>query len=317
MKRFSKVLLLLPLVLPALVDAHPSIAQKSGEINGKTASTEPCPFARRRTSAELDAAKVEAEERLSKWDETAAEDKRLYTPGKPSSGETYCDGSNEHKYCNKLLGAWGDSIPQDDTHFGKYCAWLLLEFQDPNEFNMNQLGYNTSAFGTRADSTLNAIEWKENFGEVMTYASTGGVAMSGEGNVESPWPVSSIIWRNGNKYAKHWVLKNHRPTQTQGYDWGFTLHGHYKAVECAKVAPMLEKYDLIAEGKQPDGSFRKFWNAFSEIEDLTPKFYKDECTIGPCPLKALDETPTSSSSKMLKLKGGISLAISMAAILFI
>ena len=131
-----------------------------------------------------------------------------------------------------------------------------------------------------------------------------------------PWPGGSIIWRSGNKYAKDWIELLHRPAaQIPGYNFGWTLHSHYKAVECETIIPTLEANGLVSNTTGwsdsnttdfdeygpvlvfKDGNFRKVWNAFSDMQDLSPQFVEDECvsecSIGPCP----DAEPKSTTAE--------------------
>lgn len=216
-----------------------------------------------------------------------------------------------HKYCVcctillKIHGAWGDFIPQNGT----YCTWAMLEFQDPPEFNYGISEANSSMFnGIFEAVTMSLLELVEVEEKVFTVAASGGTA-SGDPAAAGiiPWPIASSIWRDGNKHAKDWIAKHHRSSaQNVGYAWDFTFRGHYKAVECDKIWPALQANDLTPDNftigglsLEPGNGFKIFWNAFSDIEDVSSQFLPteciEECVIGPCP-DEYDIEPTSGAS---------------------
>lgn len=65
-------------------------------------------------------------------------------------------------------------------------------------------------------------------GKILYAAGTAGYA-GGEPQ-GLPWPASSLIFADGNKWGKPWVLDEHRPFSDTGYLFGFTYRGHFKAV---------------------------------------------------------------------------------------
>lgn len=124
----------------------------------------------------------------------------------------------------QIHGAWGDSIPQN----GSYCIWAVLEFQDPPEFNLGQDDANTSQFTGLYEATVTSVMPLMEESQVIAIGSTGGFVL-GEPQA-LPWPTSSIIWYDGNKYAKDWIENVHRNIQEAGYSFDTIFHGHYKAV---------------------------------------------------------------------------------------
>lgn len=269
-------------------------------------STKECPF--NTAGPALERANALAKTRLEEFEDAfpASEYGRKYTVGEANDGEIYCDGTQDQKYCNKIHGAWGDFIPQNGT----YCAWVMLEFQDPPEFNFGVSEVNSSMFNAVFEGTTTSLVKLGTLEEkVVAVAASGGTAGGDPADAAViPWPIASIIWKDGNKHAKDWIANIHRPTaQDAGYAWYFTFRGHYKAVECDKIWPALHANNLTADNFTMGGGlflesgsgFTNFWNAFSDIEDvssqLLPTECIEECVIGPCP-DEYDSGPTSGGS---------------------
>ena len=167
----------------------------------------------------------------------------------------------------------------------------MLEFQDALEFGYGGNNTNTSSFLGAYQGTLQSLPKN---GEVLMYG--GSLGMSAGQPHAVPWPTASIIWADGNKHARPWIENVHRPYQISGYSMGFTAHTHFKAVMCDEIDAVLTKNGLfdgnmtstywIAEGVVISGTsgFRRYWNAFAEIEDHSPMFYAKAgtCTLAPC-----------------------------------
>jgi len=194
----------------------------------------------------------------------------------------------------QVHGPWGDAIPQDE---GVYCLWAMLEFQDPPEFNYGQSNTNTSHFDGIFGNTVSSVASHVPAGGVLAVAATAGYVAAQDSD-GIPWPIASIIWKSGNKYAKPWIEDHHRPyAQVPGYNIGFTFHGHFKAVKCETILPAFESNGLNVTGDfdvyssyfmmLKNGNFRKYWNAFSDVVDLSDQFVENECVsaceLGPCP----------------------------------
>jgi len=234
----------------------------------------------------LEDAFVDAQQRVAAMPNAS----RYYTPGLASLNESFCTSNNENKFCNHNHGSWGDAIPQTE----EWCAWSILEFQDAPQFDyvMGSTNYNAfiSTFGGVVDSIS---PWVAN-GSVYMGATA---SQYGGGDVSTPWPVSSVIWRYGNKYSKWWIGTNHRPSaQCEGLAWGFTFHGHFKAVKCADVDANLAKMGVSNSSYSAFGTsgvnnfmgdavaFRNYWNAYAITKDYYDELAgaPDTCTIGPC-----------------------------------
>ena len=184
----------------------------------------------------------------------------------------------------------------------------MLEFQDAPEFNYGQNNTNTSAFDGIAGATIASVAFDVPAGGVLALGSSAGQVGSMDPDA-IPWPIASIVWKSGNKYAKPWIEDIHRAAgQVPGYNFGFTFRGHFKAIECETVLPAFEANGLDVTGDFDDsggfmylknaGNFRKYWNAFSDVVDLSDQFVEDECVsaceLGPCPES--DEAPAEDSA---------------------
>lgn len=196
----------------------------------------------------------------------------------------------------------------------------MLEFQDELEYNYGGNNTNTSNFLNSYMATLQSLPQS---GEVLLYG--GSLGLAGGQPHAVPWPTASIIWANGNQHARPWIENVHRPFQVNGYSLGFTAHTHFKAVKCDQINTVLTNNGLfdkennmtstywIAEGVVISGTsgFRRYWNAFAEIEDHSPLFYAGAgtCTLAPCPSEDTleddkspddetpdDETPSNAGS---------------------
>jgi hypothetical protein len=238
---------------------------------------------------------------------------RLYTPAQAGPNEAFCQSNFDNKFCNHLHGSWGDAIPQTD----EWCAWAILEFQDPSAdvFNYAFGDADFTAFNTKfADVLVSAtgmMAAEDNETGILAVASGYGLRGSTT-NTDSPWPVSGVIWRMGNKFAKPWITESHRPSaQCQGLRWGFTLHGHWKAVKCTDVAPAMtaagittlpgsteaQASDPTHYGRLFGGEFRQFWNAYTLVEDQFATLSSQEkCTKGPCLPDTDDPCPDRSDA---------------------
>lgn len=138
----------------------------------------------------------------------------------------------------------------------------------------------------------------------------------------APWPVSSIIFKNGNSFGKQWITEFHRPgSQMAGYGWGWTFRGHYKAVKCDDISldnPVVNGlYVIDEENVGSEGDFQTYWNQFRSLKDLSPSFLpgdEDECVldcpVGPCPgpdtFTSVGET---KGSRIESMKTGLRLSI--------
>jgi hypothetical protein len=207
-----------------------------------------------------------------------------------NEGETFCSSDNEHKFCNKMHGDWGDSIPQT----GEYCIWGILEFEDPEGFFDDPA--RDAMFSAIFQNEVRHLSEDEDLQDKWLFAAgTGGI---GGGDFSAPWPYSSIVWKNGNEFAKQFISDRHRiNAQEPGLGMGWTFHGHYKAVKCAEVWPTLEANGLKQDNFRgpahrtfqgvlfPEGNnYLNLWNAFSDIKSHHEDFYpKDTCHVGPCP----------------------------------
>jgi len=174
----------------------------------------------------------------------------------------------------------------------------MLEFQDELAFNYGGNNTNTTNFFGLYQGTLASLPQGD--GEVVIFG--GSLGMAGGQPHAVPWPTASIIWAEGNKYAKPWIQDVHRPFQESGYSLGFTAHTHYKAVKCEEIIPVLTNNGLFEEnmtsvywittGAVISGTsgFRRYWNAFAEIEDHGPTFYDqaETCVLAPCPKEDMD-----------------------------
>lgn len=174
----------------------------------------------------------------------------------------------------------------------------MLEFQDALEFGYGGNNTNTSSFLGAYQGTLQSLPQN---GEVLLYGGSLGMSFGQPHAV--PWPTASIIWADGNKHARPWIQNVHRPFQVSGYSMGFTAHTHFKAVMCDEINTVLTDNGLfdenltstywIAEGAVISGTsgFRRYWNAFHEIEDHSPTFYSEvgTCTLAPCPSDELED----------------------------
>ncbi len=188
-----------------------------------------------------------------------------------------------------MHGDWGDSIPKD----GEYCIFAILEFEDQEGF-----------FDSEEDTkTFESIFWHE-----LVYLASerrdaweiaAGTAGIRRGDLASPWAFSSIVWKNGNEYAKQFISERHRAiAQEPGLGMKFTFHGHYKAVKCAEVWPAIEANGMTKsnfEGGAVPGLLPReggdsnnhlnLWNAFVDIKSYHEDFYPkgNACHVGPCP----------------------------------
>lgn len=86
--------------------------------------------------------------------------------------------------------------------------------------------------------------------------------------------------------------------QCMGLSWGFTFHGHFKAVKCADIEASFAKVGLNTSDYSQfqalpgttlnkfignAATFRLFWNAYAITKDYHDSFAPpDTCTIGPC-----------------------------------
>lgn len=212
-----------------------------------------------------------------------------------------------------MHGEWGDSIPQT----GEYCMWGILEFQDHPDF-----GYCTG--NDSNTETFDGI-FKSNLGYFLGLADAsdhvmaiGYTAGSNCGGDSSPWPVASIIFKNGNSYAKPWIADMHRPSsQEVGYSLGWTFRGHFKAVKCEDISFSVEDpvmngiviMDDTTDFGGTDRDFQKFWNQFRSLTDLSPEFLSGpndacvlDCPVGPCPPEETEEPKLTKSKKSTKGK---------------
>lgn len=293
--KFNQSLLLL-CASSALVNAYPDMVK-----DGAESSYVPCPFSRKLSDADFAIAKAEAAERIKEWKEiTAGMDlpEQNFKIGEANEGEVFCNGNNDNKYCNKVHGAWGDSIPQD----GEYCIWATLEFQDFNSMELGvEGGENNLAFMSTFLGVYEAVyEYMTPKNGIKLTGFTGGVVL--DVPYASPWPISTVVFNFGNKYAKDWIATSHRVNaQSKAYSLGWiTLHGHWKAVKCDEIDEALKSSGLTEDdfdGKG-DGSgingglngaldgtpkFVNLLNAFNAMEDHSSTFYSgDTCTVGPC-----------------------------------
>lgn len=155
----------------------------------------------------------------------------------------------------------------------------MLEFQDPLDFQYGGMengtaNGNTTKFEDIVLNTLNSLLALPNLTDkVMGTAVDAGLdGGSGEPGV-IPWPVASIIWKNGNQYAKDWIDNVHRSAaQDPGYGFGFTFRGHYKAVECDKLEGALQANGISLANNFTNlflgqGLFKEFWNTFVDMDD--------------------------------------------------
>lgn len=255
-----------------------------------------CPFSRKGERQNLPSY-GETKKRRMEWERLpeVRDFSPKYKPGKKNPGEAFCSTDDDHKFCNHVNGDWGDAMPKDD----EYCINLLLEFQDPAYFEYGSSGMNdnTTAFNALFHGVLSSLP-EEGW---MIAGGTSGLPM---GDLSTPWPFASIIWKNGNEHAKPWISALHRPmAQTTGLWWGWVFHGHYKLVKCNDVWPTLEANDLSKEkfddGKflqQEGNNYANLWNAFVDMESYHEDFYKDACMVGPCPGDNVATDDSSSSS---------------------
>lgn len=200
-----------------------------------------------------------------------------------SEGETFCSSDAEHKFCNKIHGEWGDSIPNN----GEYCIFVILEFEDPEDFRYHVDQVNTDMFDAIFQNEfgyLNSPDYQD------TWLIVGGTSGLVGGDPSAPWPFSSIIWKYGNEHAKPFISDRHRANaQVPGLGWGWIFHGHYKAVKCADVWPTFEANGLNQSMFEPvlkveNDNYANLWNAFSDMKSYHEDFYpEDNCHIGPCP----------------------------------
>eukprot|EP00547_Thalassionema_nitzschioides_P005596 CAMPEP_0194210300 /NCGR_PEP_ID=MMETSP0156-20130528/8145_1 /TAXON_ID=33649 /ORGANISM="Thalassionema nitzschioides, Strain L26-B" /LENGTH=290 /DNA_ID=CAMNT_0038937625 /DNA_START=82 /DNA_END=954 /DNA_ORIENTATION=- len=240
---------------------------------------------------------------------------RSYSPGVENPDEVYCDGAEGNKLCNKIHGEWGDSIPRN----GEYCAWAVLEFQDPPEYNYCDDAMNTTFFNRGFDlNTQYFLDLPDGPDHVLAMGYTGGVPC---GQTSSPWPAASIIFKNGTNYAKNWIASYHMRTISAGYSFGFTFRGHYKAVKCDDISfspddPKDNGIYLLIDGTEDYGGktndFQVLWNQFRSLDDFSPKFLKGkegecilDCPVGPCPpeetsIKDNKKGKKATSSKDIK-----------------
>lgn len=196
-----------------------------------------------------------------------------------NEGETFCSSDNEHKFCNKVHGDWGDSIPND----GEYCLFLVLEFEDPEEFGYGTGNANTVMFDAVFEGEIGHLMRQQD-----TWLIAGGTAGLPKGDPSAPWPFSYVVWKNGNEYAKQFISNHHRiNAQEPGLAWGWITHMHYKAVKCAEVWPTLEANGLKQssfKGYLDERDSFMVWNAFSDMKSYHEDFYpNDTCHVGPCP----------------------------------
>jgi len=212
---------------------------------------------------------------------------RYYTPGVGFANESFCTSNQQNKFCNHVHGTWGDAVPQTD----EWCEWAILEFQDAPAFDFTVGSANYNMFGDKFMSVFYGL---------MPWLINGSLPVIAAGNqygdpAATPWPVSSAVWKRGNLDAKWWIGTIHRPgAQCTGLSWGFTFHGHYKAVKCADVKENMAKMGLDVKTFGAEGSFagstdptklRQVWNAFAITKDHHSEFTngkRDTCEIGPC-----------------------------------
>eukprot|EP00529_Nitzschia_sp_RCC80_P026399 CAMPEP_0113474994 /NCGR_PEP_ID=MMETSP0014_2-20120614/18883_1 /TAXON_ID=2857 /ORGANISM="Nitzschia sp." /LENGTH=349 /DNA_ID=CAMNT_0000367883 /DNA_START=114 /DNA_END=1160 /DNA_ORIENTATION=- /assembly_acc=CAM_ASM_000159 len=286
-----------------LVGAYPEL-QQTDQGNGEK-NKQPCPFGSRQTEEALAQANEEAAPRIAAWEGWETSDassdeeplvERLYTVGEKNDDEEFCSGDSENKFCDKINGPWGDSIPQNGT----YCIWAMLEFQDELAFNYGGNNTNMTTFLGAYQGTLDSLP--QGNGEIVMFG--GSLGMAGGQPHAVPWPTASIVWADGNKHAKPWIQNVHRPFQESGYSLGFTAHTHFKAVKCEEINSVLTDNGLfeesmssvywIAPGFVISGTsgFRRYWNAFSQIEDHGPTFYDqaETCVLAPCPENSESDT---------------------------
>lgn len=192
----------------------------------------------------------------------------------------------------------------------------MLEFQDPPEFGYGTDEANTTFFGDIFGGVIGSLVALNDLpGAVMAAGASGGAADpnpqldgTGLGDMSTlPWAIASIIWKDGNKYAKDWVGNVHRlEAQNVGYAIDFTFRGHYKAVECDLVMSALETNGLTQDNFDSSsgtmflnpGLMKEFWNTFSDMEDKSPQFAAEcasQCDLAPCPDTIDNESPQQQS----------------------
>lgn len=209
-----------------------------------------------------------------------------------------------------MHGEWGDSIPQT----GEYCAWVVLEFQDPPEYNYCVDPMNTTFFNRGFEVNIqHFLDLPDGSDHVLAMGYTGGVPC---GQMSSPWPAASIIFKNGTSYAKGWIANFHLRTQEIGYSFRFTFRGHYKAVKCDDISfssevPNENGIYLMTDDTDHGGKaneFQTMWNQFRSFGDLSPRFLSGkkgkcilDCPVGPCPPEATTYPAGKKNSKGKKV----------------
>mmetsp|Transcript_11483 Transcript_11483/g.17550 ORF Transcript_11483/g.17550 Transcript_11483/m.17550 type:complete len:217 (+) Transcript_11483:986-1636(+) len=185
-----------------------------------------------------------------------------------------------------MHGDWGDSIPKD----GEYCIFAILEFQDPEGFFDDPV--EEAMFDAIFQNELLHLSDPDRRDTWLLSGGTHGLRI---GDPSSPWAFSSIVWKNGNEFAKQFISDRHRTSaQVPGLGMGWTFHGHFKAIKCAEFWPTLEANGLEQnniEGSLPQGvlpnegmNYLNLWNAFSDMKSYHEDFYpEDTCHVGPCP----------------------------------
>jgi hypothetical protein len=187
----------------------------------------------------------------------------------------------------------------------------MLEFQDPPDFDYGGLAEsgttsndNTTKFGRIFQDAITSLVALPNItdkvvGSAAHSGSDGGDSRSEPGVI--PWPIASIIWKNGTQHGKEWIDNVHRSSaQDPGYGFGFTFRGHYKAVECDKLAYAFQKNGISLTNNftslnLANGLFKQYWNTFVDMEDMSPQFASSnkeaalatsclaDCVVAPCP----------------------------------